>query len=115
MSFIFNLFNITKKYINIRIGVAYGHLHWGYIDHNLRLFGIPINLAARLENVCPNNSICCDENFITKLSEENICKMSDIEHTKLNSDLKGLGSTDYYCINLESEVNINVFNSCKKN
>lgn len=115
VTFIYNLFNLTNKYISIRIGIAYGNLHWGYIDHNLRLFGIPMNMAARLENVCPDNSICCDENFFNKLGEENMCATNDIEYTNLSANLKGLGQTNYYCIQLDSKKNTNVFDACKKN
>ena len=114
ISFIFKLSNITKNYINIRIGIAYGHLQWGYFDHNLRIFGIPINMASRLENVCTDNSICCDENFLNKLTDENICDFDDIKYKKLNADLKGIGLTNYYSIYMEDEQNISVFITYEK-
>ncbi len=108
ISFIFDLYNITKKYIGIRIGLAYGHLYWGYMDHNLRFFGIPINLASRLENVCCNNSVCCDENFLNKLIGENL--FEKIVYTNQFAELKGFGLTNYHCISLESEINNNIIN-----
>ena len=63
MSFLTELYTLTSKYIGIRVGVSYDNLYWGYIDNNLKLFCIPINLSARLENICISNSISCDDNF----------------------------------------------------
>lgn len=114
ISFIFNLYNITKKYINIRIGISYGHLYCGYIDHNFRLFGIPINLASRLENVCVNNCVCCDENYFNKLLDEKLKNIEKLEYIKAFTELKGLGFTNYYNIFLELQNNIDIITNIFK-
>lgn len=109
-SFLTELYMITNEYIETRIGVSYGNLHWGYIDNNLRLFGIPINLASRLESVCNPNSITCDDDFLNKLLEEKLFDTTKIIYTKTKSELKGLGEYNYNTIPINLKTNNDIFN-----
>ena len=114
ISFIFNLYNLTKKYIEIRIGISYGHLYCGFIDHNFRLFGIPINLASRLENVCISNCLCCDENYLNKLLEEKLDNIEKLEYTKAYTELKGFGFINHNNVFLELKNNYDILNNIFK-
>jgi class 3 adenylate cyclase len=110
MSFLTELYSITSKYIGIRVGVSYDKIYWGYIDNNLRLFGIPMNLSARLEIVCAPNSISCDENFLNKLMEEELFDISKLKYSKQSAELKGFDKYIYNSIPLNDETNVNIFN-----
>jgi len=102
--FIYELVNISKKYINIRIGVSYDNLYFGYINNNLRLFGKGINLAARLENKCIINNIFICKNFYNKLKEENI--FNELQINKIYIEFKGFNNDFYYNIDLLNDSNI---------
>ena len=104
--FIYELINISKKYINIRIGISYDNLYYGYINNNLRLFGKGINLAARLENKCIINNIFICQNFYNKLIEENL--FNELQINIINLELKGFNNNFYYTIDLIK--NNNIFN-----
>ena len=54
-------------FVETRIGVAMDRLHVGYIDDRLQLFGSAINLAARLEGVCPPRHAMVDATFLAAL------------------------------------------------
>ncbi len=110
MSFLMELYTITNKYIKIRIGISYNNLYWGYIDDNLRLFGIPMNLASRLENICIENSIMCDNNFLNKLKEEKMFNTEKLIYNSTKTELKGFGDYNYNIIPLDSKINLEIFN-----
>lgn len=110
MSFLTELYKVSYKYIGIRVGISYDKIYWGYIDNNLRLFGIPMNISARLENVCVSNNISCDNNFFDKLKEEQLFDTSTLEYSKKSTYLKGLGIYEYISIPFDSITNENIFN-----
>lgn len=110
MSFLMELYKITNHYIQIRIGVSYEKLYWGYIDNNLRLFGIPMNLASRLENICVQDSLLCDDNFLNKLIDEKLFDTTNIIYTRNKAELKGLGECNYNIIPFDSKNNLDIFN-----
>jgi len=101
LSFISELIKLTTKYINIRCGITYDNIYYGYIDHNLRLFGKSIIIATRLEALC-NDNINCDTNFLNKLFDEKIFTKNNIIVTNKNDNLKGFGNVNYHTINILS-------------
>lgn len=110
MSFLTELYKVSYNYIGIRVGISYDKIYWGYIDNNLRLFGVPMNISARLENVCVLNNISCDNNFLDKLKEEELFDTSTLEYSKKSTYLKGLGIYEYTSIPFDSITNLNIFN-----
>lgn len=110
MSFLIELYKVSSKYIEFRVGVSYDNIYWGYIDNNLRLFGVPMNFSARLENVCISNTVSCDENFLKKMTKEELFDISELKYSQKSADLKGFGLCEYTSIPLNDETNVNIFN-----
>jgi hypothetical protein len=108
LSFIIQLIKKTNDYVNIRCGIVYDNLYYGYIDHNLRLFGEAINKASRLESTCKGEyEINCDNNFLQKLLEENIYNKNNLTIQYNTTNLKGFGMTSYNSI----EIKKNIYNN----
>jgi len=97
-SFLVQLYKVTSKYVNTRIGVVCDKLLYGYIGNNFRLFGPGMHKVNRLENICELGHIACDENFVNKLRTENLFKDNSV--TAKKGELKGLGDSVYYDIEL---------------
>ena len=95
--FCINLINITKKYINIRIGISYDYLYYGIINNHIRIFGNGICLAARLEQKALKNKIVCCKEFYNQLIMED--KLNLI-FEKENIYLKSFGNYECYILNL---------------
>lgn len=73
LNFVQELYELTKEYIDIRIGISYGQLYYGYIDNNLRFFGDILSLSNRLENKCNQNEVLVQYKFYKKLLSEIYC------------------------------------------
>ena len=90
----------------IRCGISMGKISAGVIDgKTFRVFGKSVNLASRLESVCPKNKICFDEIFYDKLKTE----IHEIDLSKKYDTLKGFGCKTYYEIDthfLRSKFNM---------
>lgn len=98
--FVNRLYNLTRDYIQIRIGISYGKLYYGFIDNHFRFFGNIMNLACRLENKCQINEILVQKSYFEKLISE-LNKMNiSILYTELLYDLKGFGEINCYSIKL---------------
>ena len=103
ISFIFDLVQNTKHFVEIRTGVAYGTLHYGTIGSTFRFFGKPINMASRLENKCLVNEIIICKDFYNKLILEMEYISTTIPASKIikqTLNLKGFGDTECYKINI---------------
>jgi len=107
--------------ILFRAGIAYGSLHYGYIDNRLRFFGETINRASRYESVNSGNSVTTDSSFYQKLLDEVMFTPNIVKET---TDLKGIGTQEvihiayeYDIINKITELSINSINvspECKR-
>lgn len=97
--FLVELINLTKNYINIRIGITYDYINYVFIDSNLRFFGEAINMASRLENQCINNyevNCCCD--FMNKLINETPKIVNNLDVESVETEIKGFGKKQFYKI-----------------
>jgi hypothetical protein len=99
-NFINDLYDLTNDYIDIRVGISYGRIYYGYIDHNIRFFGEILNLASRLENKCEKKEILVCKNFYEKLKREN--NFNDIKFKIENLHLKGFDEIICVRINLDT-------------
>lgn len=69
-SFLQKLYKRVNEIVDFSTGVAYGKLHYGYLDNHLRFFGKTIDRSARYESVSDTNSFCTDKAFYKKLVTE---------------------------------------------
>ena len=89
LSFICMLYRKTNSYITIRVGISYDKLHYGYVDHNFRLFGNSMNLSSRYESEASMGKIVCCVNFYEKLLDEKIFTNIDLYSEMKTMNLKG--------------------------
>lgn len=106
VNFMVDLIQKTREFIKIRTGIGYGKIHYGTIGSSFSFFGFPMNIAARLENKCNENQINVSDMFYNKLiGEFDTLLLSDMKcvFSKNTADLKGLGTTDYYTLNVSED------------
>lgn len=101
--------------VMFRAGIAYGEIHYGYIDNHLRFFGETINRASRYESVNDGNSLTTDSVFHKKLLDEVMFSPSIVTET---TELKGFGTQevihipyDYDTVKKIKELSINSINT----
>jgi hypothetical protein len=92
IKFLVELNRLTCKYIKFKVGITYGNLYYGYLDHNIRFFGDEMNMSSRLHSMCKNGEIIVQNNFFDKLKSE--IDVSNLSFTKEIYNLKGLGMTE---------------------
>lgn len=100
-SFLSELYQRTQSIIPFRAGVSYGKLHYGYMDHRLRFFGVSLHRAARYEHESRPGSFCSDAVYYDKLVSEGM--FVDTNHENETVDLRGIGQTDIFHVHYVSE------------
>jgi hypothetical protein len=108
-SFIVHLFDITKEYVKIRIGIVYDKILYGNIGDNFRLFGTAMHKVNRLEKVCKINTLVCDGEFFDKLNNENIFTRNELIVSAKKGTLRGLGESIYYLLEIDKINYKNIF------
>lgn len=99
VNFVFDLVQQTRNFVEIRTGIAYGQLYYGFMGSFFHFFGFPMNMAARLENKCAVNEINMCQNFHKKLvSELDMLKIEKRICSKRRDSMKGFGEVEYYSI-----------------
>ena len=99
IDFLSKLSDITSSYIKFKVGITYGKLHYGYIDHNIRFFGDEMNMSSRLHGKCKSDEVIVQKVFFDKLKSE--IDISKLIYLEASYDLKGLGMVE--CIKLKIE------------
>ncbi len=110
INFVTELYNLSKDYVNTRIGISYGKIHYGYIGDHFRIFGNTINMASRLENQSIHDKVVIENEFYEKICDEYkfIKNTEDISFLENNMEkkkclLKGFGEKDCVFINLKNK------------
>ena len=70
IDFLSKLSDITSSYIKFKVGITYGKLHYGYIDHNIRFFGDEMNMSSRLHGKCKSDEVIIQKVFFDKLKSD---------------------------------------------
>ena len=98
INFCIKLINLSKKYIDIRIGISYDAIYYGVINNHIRIFGESICLASRLENKALKNKIFCCQNTYKQIIKEDKIKYN---LKKESIYLKSFKNYDCYILDLD--------------
>jgi len=99
-SFMVNLYEQTKSFIEFRAGISYGPNYVGYMDEQLKFMGEPMYLAAGCSHQYKPGYVCVDTAFYKKLREEKLFQPWGVEMETVS--LEDIGEREVVFIPLDS-------------
>ena len=105
LSFIIQLIRTTREYVDIRCGVSYDNIYYGYIDNDLILIGKAKKIAKKMVNMYEEKyEIMCDNNFLNKLIDEHIFKKDMLSITKITCNFEENGMVTFYKLKILKNI-----------